>query len=164
MVYRRFQRPIVQSDKHEVTWSNLGEDASTIKNVQLIDVVQPSAKNAGNEVAVGSQVKGIYIEFNVSAENVGVTRVLHWMVAYKRDGQTSSNPNVYYQIDRSQILKRGMEMIPKDVSTVIKRIIFVPLPKAIHRQKENVQVNFLYISSANATQNLCGFAIYKEKS
>jgi len=165
MVYRRYRpRVITQTDKHEITWSFLGQNASTNQAVTLLDVVQPADKNSATEVAIGSEVRGIYIEFNMSAEAASTTIVFHWTVQIFRDGQTPSASNVYYQADRSQIMKRGMEMIPKDVSTVIKRIIFVPIPRGQIRMKANSAVQFKYITSGTSTINLCGFAIYKEKS
>ncbi len=77
-----------------------------------------------------------------------------------RDGETLAVPSLYYQSSRSRILKRGMEMLPKDLGTQIKRIFFVPLPKG--RLQENVNVAFRYIATSAEAINICGFAIYKE--
>ncbi len=156
-------RPI-KSDKHESTWSNLSQNASSVVNINLITAVNPADKNTGIEVEIGSAVKGIYLEFQFSAEAITSTKIIHWKVAMSREGQTFSTPATYYQADRSQILKRGMEMLPKSVNTIIKRIIYVPIPRSFQRMKDNNQFFFSYIASSSETINSCGIFIYKEYS
>ncbi len=154
-------RPVV-SDKHEVTWSNLAQDASTTISILLAEAVPPNVKNAASEVGIGSKVNGFYIEFQFSAQTITNTKIIHWDVIQKRIGQPVIAPSLYYQTDRSQIFKRGMEMLPKSVNTIIKRIIFVPIPRGASRMKENNQFFFQYIATSAETINACGFAIYKE--
>ncbi len=165
MVYGRRissnKRPIM-STKHEVVWSNLLQDASGVQKILLVEAVRPNVKDLAPEVDIGASVNGIYLEFQFSPEAATTTTIIHWQVAWLRIGQTESVPSAYFTTDRSQILKRGMEMLPKDVSTIIKRIIFVPIPKGIRRQKENMQIFFKYIATSAQTINACGFAIYKE--
>lgn len=163
MPFRRSQPPIIRN-KHELTWSNLSQNASTITNVILSLGVESANADTASEVVVGHQVRGIYLEFHFSAETITNAKVIHWSIEQLRTGQTSPNPILYYQDTRSQILKRGMEMLPKDVSTVFKRIVFVRIPKFMQRAKMNQQIVFRYVCSSTETINACGFAIYKEIS
>ncbi len=158
--HRRMQAPIV-SDKHEVTWTNLASDLSTILTVVIARGKKLADVNASTEVPVGSKIYGIYIEFNIGAEDITSPKKLEWKVFANPVGQTSSSPALYYQTDRSYTLKRGMEMLPKAVSTVYKRIIFVRIPRNYQRMKEDYDINISFIASSTETVNLCGFAIYK---
>ncbi len=112
---------------------------------------------------IGSHVRGIYLEFQFSAETITNTKIVNWQI-YKLPSPlaatAASNPNQFGQIDRKNVLKRGMEMLPKSVNTIIKRIIYVPFPK--RRFGESDQVLFEYIASSAETINSCGFGIYKE--
>ncbi len=159
----RFQRPIIQSDKHEITWSNLAQNASVTQPITLSTAVQPSAKNTLTEVAIGSKIYGIYLEFHFAAETITNAKVIHWKVQVIPPAMTVSIANSYYQLDRAYVIQRGMEMLPKDVGTVFKRIIFVRIPKIYQRQKEGQVISFRYQSSSTETINACGIAIYKEK-
>lgn len=153
----------ITSDKHEVTWSNLGEDAGTsAKTVNLSNCVQMNAKNASTEVVIGAHVRAIYLEFHFSPAQTGNANVIHWRVEVLPSGLTGSNPNTYYQTDRRFTLKRGMEMLPVNVATVFKRIILVRIPRKYQRQSEGQIIRFRYQASSTQTINACGFAIYKE--
>ncbi len=152
--------PIV-SDKHEVTWTNLASNLSTILTVVLARGKKFADVNASTEVPVGSKVYGIYIEFNIAAEEITSPKKLEWKVFANPVGQTASSPALYYQTDRSYILKRGMEMLPKDVSTVYKRVFFVRIPRNYQRMKEDYDLNISFVVSSTETVNLCGIAIYK---
>ncbi len=158
-----FQRPIIQSDKHENTWSNLAQNASVTQGITLSNAVQPSAKNTATEVAIGSKIYGIYLEFHFSAETITNPKVIHWKVEVIPANTTVSVANSYYQTDRAYVIQRGMEMLPKSVSTVFKRIVFVRIPRVYQRQKEGQVISFRYQSSSTETINACGIAIYKEK-
>ena len=112
---------------------------------------------------IGSHVRGIYLEFQFSAETITSTKIMNWAIYILRSplaATAASNPNQFGQIDRKNIMKRGMEMLPKSVNTVIKRIVYVPLPK--RRLGESDKVLFEYIASSTETINSCGFGIYKE--
>ncbi len=159
----RFQRPIIQSDKHEITWTNIGQNAATTQGITLATAVQPSAKNINTEVAIGSKIYGIYLEFHFSALETGVTKVIHWKVQVIPPNMTVSIANSYYQTDRAYVIQRGMEMLPVSVGTVYKRIVFVRIPKIYQRQKDGQVISFRYQSSSTETINACGIAIYKEK-
>ncbi len=152
--------PIV-SDKHELTWSNLGQNASTVQDILLSTAVQPASQNLATEVGIGSQIKWIYFEFHFSAAQTGNANVIHWTVHQLRTGQTVANPNSYNAAEKSQIIKRGMEMLPTNVSTVFKRIFTVKIPRTMQRQRNNQDLVFSYIASSTQTINACGIAIYK---
>ncbi len=161
--FRRRSRSVNKSDKHEVSWSNLNQNAAGAQVQTLALAVPVADKDTLTEVAVGSHVRGVYIEFQFSAETITNTKIIHWQVGVAVTGQTISVPSLYYQNDRSQILKRGMEMLPKDVSTVIKRIIFVSIPPKFQRFAEGNVLFLSYIASSSETINACGFGIYKER-
>jgi len=157
---RRLQAPIV-TDKHEIVWSNLATDISTVLTVVLARGKKLADVNASTEVPLGSKVFGIFIEFNIGAEDITSPKILHWKVFANPVGQTATVPSLYYQTDRAYILKRGMEMLPKAVSTVYKRIIFVRIPKVYQRMKDEMDINISFIMTSAELVNLCGFAIYK---
>ncbi len=159
--FRRF-RPVVKSEKHEVTWSNLAQNASTTQTINICNPVDPAQKDGPTEVLIGSQVRSLYLEFHFSAQVVTNPKVIHWFIIMERIGQTTNTPSTYYAPERSQIFKRGMEMLPADQSTVFKRIMVVKIPRFMQRQKENSDIRLEYICSSTETINACGFCIYKE--
>ncbi len=152
----------VKTDKHELTWSNLGQNAVAGITVNLSTAVVPANKNSANEVEIGAHIYGIYLEFHFSAETITNPKVIHWQVRIVRADQTLPTAINYNQDTRAQIIKRGMEMLPKDVATVFKRIVFVRIPKVYQRQKALSLIDFQYSASSTETINACGFAIYKE--
>ncbi len=165
MGYRSSRLIPVKSDKHEITWSNLSQNASTQQSVRIIDGVQPSAKNLATECGIGSRVNGVYFEFHFSAESTTTAKVIHWDIDIVPAGTASfPNANTYYQTQRAEIIKRGMEMLPRDQGTVFKRIFVVGIPKKYRRVTDSVQMNLRYICSSSETINACGIAIYKEFS
>ncbi len=161
---RRGNRPIIRKEKHEVSWSNLGQNASAIQRISLAVAVQPASKNLNTEVAIGSKVGFVYLEFQFSAETISNTKIIHWKVEKVRTGQTPSTPSAYNQNDRRQILQREMEMLPKDVATIIKRIVAVRIPRGYSNFQEGDQLEFIYISTLAETINACGIVIYKEQT
>ncbi len=160
----RFRRggPRIKTDKHEVTWSHLQQDSSAIQNVVIVTGVAPSGKNTATECVTGNHVQNIYFEFNVSPDTVTVPAIVHWRIAMRRTGQTLSSPALYYQDDRAQTMKRGMEMLGQSKGIEIKRIISLAIPRVYQRVREDSDIVFSYISSSSQVMNLCGFAIYKE--
>ncbi len=153
----------VKTDKHEITWSNLASDRGTATLiVPLAKGVPPADKNIATECEIGSKIYGIYVEFNVAAEDVTSPKIIHWAIQGGAEGSTKENPTLYYQSNRSFILKRGMEMLPKDVSTVYKRVFVVKIPKKLQRQTADSYIDILFRASSTELINLCGFAIYKE--
>ncbi len=161
--HRKMLAPIV-SDKHEVTWSQIGIDNSAVFTVVLSRGKKVADVNTSTEVILGSKIFGIYLEFQFSAQDITTTKIIHWAIQVEAPNQTKSVPSLYYQDDRSYVIKRGMEMIPKNVGTIVKRIVFVRIPKIYQRQKEEQDINFSFISTDASLMNACGFAIYKSIS
>ncbi len=159
--FRRRLAPY-KTDKHEITWSNLAQNASAAIVILLATGVTASLKNASTEVLIGSKITGVYLEFHFSAQTVTNPKVIHWIIEKLGANETSTTASSYYQQGRNHILKRGMEMLPADVSTVFKRIIFVRIPRGFQRVGEGENLRFKYQSSSAETINACGFAIYKE--
>ncbi len=155
-------RAINKSDKHEQTFTDLAINASATINRNLYTTVDVGAKGANNEVAVGSHVKWIYCEINIAAETITNPKTVHWTIRIVPPGQTASVPSTMYGNDRAYVLKRGMEMLPKDVSTVYKRIFVVNIPKGYQRCKQTQVLEFEYVASSAETINVCGIFIYKE--
>ncbi len=161
MPFRRSLRPI-KSDKHENTWSNLGQNASTVQTVTIAQGTVSADKNSATEVEIGSRVNSIYFEFHFSPAQTGNANVVHWEILIYPSGLTPPAPNVYYQTNRSMIIKRGMEMLPVNVATVFKRIFVVKIPNSKRRMTDGSIIQFRYIASSTQTINACGIAIYKE--
>ncbi len=156
-------RPIVKSDKHEVTWSNLSQDAATaVVTVGLATGVAPADRNSSTEIGQGNRVTSIYFEFNISAAQTGNVNVFHWEIVLMPNNLTPPAPNLYYQPGKNLIIKRGMEMLPTNVATVFKRIFVVRIPKKGQRVGLGDKIQFRYQSSSTQTINCCGIAIYKE--
>ncbi len=162
MPYSRRRVAGLKSNKHEISFSNLGENASTTKTVQLIKGVKSADADAAPEVEIGHKVNAIYFETNLSAEAITTTRIMHWTIEINYIGMTVGLPSTYYQDNRAFIIKRGMEMIPKDVGTIIKRVFLVVIPPKYRRVTNNMVINLRYVSTDADTQNFCGFAIFKE--
>ncbi len=152
----------LKTDKHEITWSNLAQNASAVQAIALAEGVTAADKNISSEVLIGSKITRVYLEFHFSAETVTNPKVIHWKVEKLGANETTTSPATYYQPGRNRILQRGMEMLPKDVSTVFKRIISVKIPRGYQRMGEGETLRFRYISSSTETINACGIAIYKE--
>ncbi len=155
---------IITSDKHEITWSNLSQDASGTKTVPLVIGTQPSVTNLASEAKIGSKVTSIFMEFHFSAETITNTKVIHWEIVAANTLQTKPTPSTYYQPTRALVIHRGMEMLPKDVGTVFKRVIVVKIPRVYQRIRDQMTIDLLYICSSAETINACGIAIYKSYS
>ncbi len=158
----------VKSEKHETTWSNLGENASTVKSVVLIDT--PAGEpSVGNQVEVGSTVGSIYIEFNLNGvDNSGTVQVFHWLIMKNPQGVYGTvDPSIYDQNTKRFVLKRGMEMLPEiplgSGGTVqTKRVFVVKMPRGYKRWGESDKLTLFYKSTSSSGINFCGIAIFKE--
>ncbi len=73
----RFARPVIHSEKKEVTWNNLAQNASTEQVVKIYEDVASADVNLGSEIETGSVVKWIFFEFHFSPEVVTNTKVVH---------------------------------------------------------------------------------------
>ncbi len=155
-------RNTVKTDKHEQTFTDLATDASTTRNVNLYLGVPVADKNSNVEVSVGAHVRWVYCEINFAAQVITNPKTVHWTIRIVPPAASPSVPSQMYAIDRSYVLKRGMEMLPKDVATVYKRIFVVKIPRAYQRVKQGQVLEFEYVASSSETMNACGIFIYKE--
>ncbi len=151
------------SRKHENTWSFLVQDASTKQTVVLATGTQAAdiTDATATEVKSGARITSIYFEFHFSANVITNPKVIHWIIGFKPIGTSLNNPNLYQLTTRRFIFKRGMEMLPKDVSTVFKRVFVVKIPPKFQRLGISDQLTFEYICSSTEAINACGIAIYR---
>ncbi len=154
----------VNTQKHEITWSNLSQDASTVQKIAIANGKEAGAVTTAtaSDVIIGAHVKSIYFEFHFSPQATGVAKVVHWSVTKEPFNTNVSAPNLYNQQDKRFTFKRGMEMLPVNVSTVFKRIFVVKIPPRFSRMGDNDLLSFNYVCSSSEAINACGFAIYKE--
>ncbi len=161
-LFRRRGAPLKQ-DKHEITFSNLAADIGTATLIIPITIGVASAnKDTATECEVGSHIRWLYVELNMAAETITNPKILHWQLQGGPEGTTLENPSLYYQGNRSSIFKRGMEMLPKDVSTVYKRVFTVKIPRKMQRVSEGSFIKLMFRASSTEAINACGFVIYKE--
>ncbi len=127
----------------------------------MIVGVKSADADSATEIEQGHHVRGFFAEINFSAESISSTKIIHWKIVRKPQGAGQTSPSLYYQIDRRNILKRGMEMLPKDVGTVTKRIFMIK-SAMIARIGDSDEIAFHYISTSTETVNVCGIFIFKE--
>ncbi len=163
MPLRRKFAPL-QSNKHEVTFSHLAQDSSTTQTVALATGTDSADKDNSTEVGIGSHIRWIFCELNFSAETITVVKTVHWCFRFVPAGQTPSGASQLFGTDRAFVMKRGMEMLPKDVNTVFKRVFVLKIPKRYQRITDAGQIQFTYIASSANTMNACGIFVYKELS
>ncbi len=164
MPFRNRLAPVIQSRKHEISWSNLGQDAGSVKTtVILAKGTQPAdvTDTTATECTIGCNIRSIFLEFHFGADTITAANVIHWTVSKLPFGTSLGNPNLYQLTTRRFIFKRGMEMLPKDVSTVFKRIIVVKIPPRHRRLGSGDQLVFTYQAAITNTINACGIAVYK---
>ncbi len=161
MPFRRNLRPI-KSEKHEQTWSNLAQDASSAITIPIADAKKDPT--ASTEIEIGDHIKWIYFEFHFAAQTTTSPKVIHWWVSKRPFSTASGSPAVYDQVDKRMILKRGMEMLPSDLATVFKRIFVVKVPRGMQRFGDTDELEFKYICSSAETINACGIAIFRAYS
>ncbi len=149
-------------EKHEITWSNLAQDASTEISITLATAVDASSKNLSTEVLVGARITRVYLEFHFSANVITNPKVIHWLLFKSPFGTAVPTASTYNNTSKRFVIQRGMEMLPKDVGTVYKRIISVKIPKRYQRMGDGDFLIFKYISTSAEAINACGIAIYKE--
>ncbi len=158
----------VKSEKHEITWSNLAQNASGGITINLIKAVAGEPVGA-TEVETGSTVRSVYVEFNLNGvDNSGSAQIFHWYI-WKNPATefTVTVPSTYDDDKKRFILKRGMEMLPEiplgSGGTVqTKRIFVVKIPPRMRRFGENDSLQLVYISTSASAINYCGIAIFKE--
>ncbi len=161
MVSRGLGLRPVKSEKEEITWTNLSQDASTQVNIDIIAATN-SPTTAG-QIEIGDTVKSVYFEFHFSAETTTAAKVVHWTIQKLPAGVAAMQnvPSVYDSVVKRFILKRGMEMLVRDQATVFKRTFVVRIPPRIRRFGDGDRLVFSYIATSANTQNACGIAIYR---
>ncbi len=160
MAFRRglSLRP-VKSEKEEITWSNLAQNNST--TTEIVIAIGTDNPTTASQVEIGDTVKSVFFEFNIAAETITNPKVLHWLVEKIPSLGTGNDPSIYDAVNKKQILHRGMEMLPKDVATVFKRIFVVKIPPRLRRIGDGDKIVYRYKTSSTETINNCGIAIYK---
>ncbi len=158
--YRRaFSIRPVKSEKTETTFSHLQQDSSGVQNVVLSTAIQNP--NSANEVDIGATIKWIFFEVNLGAETITNPKIVHWIIWKNPQGALTQTPSSPDPTTKRWIVKRGMEMLPKNVSTVTKRIGSVRVPKWMQRMAEGDIWTFSYIVTSAKTVNVCGIFIYR---
>ncbi len=159
-------RPVNQ-EKHETTWSNLGQNASTVQTITLINAIR--APLVGNDVNIGSIIKWIYLETNLNGvDNSGVVQVFHWNIIKSPNNSLPINdPATYDTPQKKWIVKRGMEMLPEiplDSGGTVqtKRVFVIKIPKKMQRFGDSDKLLLNYKSTSASGINYCGIAIFKE--
>ncbi len=156
---RNSLRPI-KSEKEEVGFSFLVQDASTVQNITIANATNSPA--GAGQIEIGDTIKWVFFELNFSANVVTNPKVIHWKIwKDPNTGITGTAPSTYDPVEKKWTLHRGMEMLPKDLGTVFKRIFVVKIPRGMQRFGDNDTLFFSYISTSAEAVNVCGFAIYK---
>ncbi len=149
----------VKSEKTEITSSNLAINNATDLTVVLAEGVQAPATTS--EVEIGNTIKSVFFELNIAAETITNPKVVHWAVRKLPFGTAIQNPSVYDGAAKRFTLHRGMEMLPKDVSTVFKRVFVVRIPPRLRRIGDGDKLVIIFRTSSSETVNICFFAIYR---
>ncbi len=151
------------SRKHENTWSFIAQNASSTQTVILAQGTQSAdiTDATATEVKSGARITHIFFEFHFSPEVVTSTKVIHWHIALQPFGTSTGVASLYQLVQRRFIIKRGMEMLVKDVGTVFKRVFVVKIPRKYQRLGISDQLVFKYICTSAETINACGIAIYR---
>ncbi len=169
MVFRRrgsSKGNIIDSDKHEVRYSNLLEAGAAQKSVTIAKGVNVENISIDTDVKTGSVIKAIFFELNWNVEG-NITTVIDWAIIKGKAGQSSSadfNPATPNQNTRSQVFLWGMEM-PAGInnSSAVKRIGTLLIPKGKQRMAEGDFWSLIYfVAAAGNITDACGHFIYKE--
>ncbi len=108
---------------------------------------------------VGKKIKWMRFELNFSSETLTNTKIIHWQVVQIPFGLVSTgDPTLYNQDYKAMIMQRGMEMMVKDNSSLVKRI-FVISSRLIKRMKLGDIIQLQMKASSTETLNNCGAII-----
>ncbi len=149
----------VKSEKVEITSSNLGLNNATDLSVNLAEGTKDPV--GIDDVDIGSTIKSIFFELNIAADTITSAKVVHWAIRKLPFGTAIGNPSVYDGSAKRFTLHRGMEMLPKDVSTVFKRVFVVRIPPRLRRIGDGDKLVITFRTSSSETVNICFFAIYR---
>ncbi len=156
---RGFALRPVKSEKTEQTFSSLGTDGSSTQAVTIATATKSPA--AATQVEIGDTIKWIFFELNFSAETITSTKIIHWIIHKSPFGVGTFIPSSQDASNKRFILKRGMEMLPKDVGTTIKRIGVVRIPPRMSRMGDGDLLRFSWIATSAETVNVCGNFIFR---
>ncbi len=145
-----------------MSFSNLATAGATVQHIAVITAVD--GPTTAGEVNVGDTVKFVNVEVNFSPEAVGSTKVCHWILWKKISTMTNLIPSSYDESNKRMIIRRGMEMVPKDAAVVTKRMFPIILPRSYRRFGEAQQLYFSYVTTSTDNFNACGFFVYKNYS
>ncbi len=158
---------IIDSDKHEVRFSNLLETGATFRAVEIAFGVNVESISSDTHVKTGALIKAINFEINFNIEG-NVTSLYDWAIIKVPTGvtinATNYNPAVPNLPTRSHKFLWGMEM-PAGInnSSAVKRIGTLLIPKGKQRIAEGDSWQFVYfLAAAGDIADVCGHFIYKE--
>ncbi len=145
----------VHSEKKENTLSSLATDfGSATIQLDILEAVQDPTGIA--EIEIGTTVRYIFFELNIAAETITNPKILHWAVVKEPFGTAQPvAPTTVDGIAKRFILKRGMEMLPKDVSTVFKRIFVVRIPPRLRRMGDSDKLVINFRATSTESINVC---------
>ncbi len=149
----------VHSEKVETTFSHLQQDSSSVQNVTIS--FAEKTPTVATDIETGATIPWIFFELNFAAETITNPKIIHWILWKNPQGSFTQNPAVPDPITKKWILKRGMEMLPKNVATVTKRIGVIRIPRGMKRQADNDTMQLSYVVTSAETVNVCGIFIYK---
>ncbi len=158
---------IIDSDKHEVRYSNLLETGATFRAVEIAFAVNVEDISQDSHVKTGSVIKAITFEENWNVEG-NITTVIDWAIIKVPSGVTINdsnyNPATPNLKTRSHKFLWGMEM-PAGInnSSSVKRIGTLLIPKGKQRMAEGDSWQLVYFFAASGSiADACGHFIYKE--
>ncbi len=168
MVFRRRASSkglIIDSDKHEVRYSNLLEAGAVLRQVIIAQAKNIEDFTLDTDVKTGSVIKAIFFENNYNVEG-NITAVVDWCLAKSKSGEsgTEFDPTIPNQPRRAGVFLWGMEM-PSGInnSSSVKRIGTLLIPKGKQRMAEGDQWRLFYRYSASGNiADSCGHFIFKE--
>ncbi len=117
--------------------------------------------NSGTEVPRGAHVNWVFAEIQFAAETISNPKIVHWQIMFNPTNLETPTPTTFNTNNKRFILKRGMEMLPKDVNTVFKRVFVVKIPRKYQRFGVDDVLEFAFQATSAETINACGFFIYK---
>ncbi len=151
---RRSRFPTLKTKKLETTVTQLSTNLGAgVQNLTLAKAINNPI--ADTDVPIGSKLRWAQVEFNVSAENIASPKTLHWLIAKNPANDLTFTPTLYGTSIRKFIFQRGLEMLPSNVATVIKRIITIKIPPRYKRMDEEDELQFKYLASSTEAMNFC---------
>ncbi len=164
---RRSSKMVIDSQKHEIRYSNLLESGAAVTSVTIALAKDPSdvASGTPTNVKTGSVIKAIFFELNWNVEG-NITTVIDWALCKLKVDQsvTDFNPSIPNLPNRSQKFLWGMEM-PAGInnSSSVKRIGTLLIPKGKQRMSEGDKWVLVYFTTASGNiTDACGHFIFKE--